>query len=182
MVTACQGEGDMALRICRQLRGNRTRARAGGSTANQQRGKRPERAASAAPDPRAYLQSIIDVRQLAGGEWSWDVMVALQTQPAQYSDLLAAIQKTPLSDIWPGRKHLHLRDATLTRTLRRLEQAELVARVRDTEFPYHTTYRLTAPAHELLDAMLPMTAWAQRHQSLIERTRKRRHGEQSDQE
>jgi DNA-binding HxlR family transcriptional regulator len=126
-----------------------------------------------------HLQSMIDVRHLVGGEWAWDVLTALLVHPAQYGELLTTIQSVPVDNRWPGRTHRQLRDATLTRTLRRLEQCELVERVREAEFPYHTTYHISEPARELLCSMLPVVQWTERHQDLVIRARHRRHEEHS---
>jgi DNA-binding HxlR family transcriptional regulator len=126
------------------------------------------------------LQAILDVRQITGGEWAWDVLLTLLQRPSQYGDLLATIQQTPVKNLWPGKNHRRLRDATLTRTLRRLEQSELVERVRDLEFPYHTTYHISEAARELSNSILPLVQWAEHHQDLIARAQHRRHEEQSD--
>ncbi|MEU6573603.1 winged helix-turn-helix transcriptional regulator [Streptomyces sp. NPDC046805] len=67
----------------------------------------------------------------------------------------------------------------MNRTLRRLEQGELVERIREAEFPYHTTYQLTPAAKELLDVAVPIVAWAESHSDLVERARQRRHQEAS---
>jgi DNA-binding HxlR family transcriptional regulator len=131
------------------------------------------------PDEKEYLQRIIDARHLLSGEWVWDVLVALHRNAAQYTELLVSIQETSVDDGWPGRNHHHLRDATLTRTLRRLEQGELVERVRETEFPYRTTYQLSPPARELISAAVPVVLWVERHQDVVLRARQRRHAEDS---
>jgi DNA-binding HxlR family transcriptional regulator len=114
------------------------------------------------------------------GEWVWDVFVTLHTGPVQYSNLLTAIQNKNFDDGWPGRTHVRLRDSTLNRTLRRLEQGELVERTRETEFPYHTTYHLTSAARELLDLVVPLVGWAEEHSDLVDRARQRRHEEASE--
>jgi DNA-binding HxlR family transcriptional regulator len=134
----------------------------------------------AVSDFRVHLQCLIDVRHLVSGEWSWDVLAALLVRPAQYGDLLAAIQDVAIDNRWPGRYHRRLRDATLTRTLRRLEQCELVERVRESEFPYHTTYHISGPARELLCSMIPVVKWTEQHQALVTRAQHRRHQEQSE--
>ncbi|MFJ6901528.1 winged helix-turn-helix transcriptional regulator [Streptomyces hokutonensis] len=141
----------------------------------------PERRFSRQPGTATerYLQSVIDLRHLLSGEWVWDVFVTLHKGPAHYSNLLTAIQDRRFDDGWPGRTHVHLRDGTLNRTLRRLEQGELVERMRDAEFPYHTTYELTPAARELMDLVLPAVEWVETHADLVDRARRRRHQEAS---
>jgi DNA-binding HxlR family transcriptional regulator len=133
----------------------------------------------AIPDDEKFLQSITDVRHLLSGEWVWDVLVALRSSSAQYTELLSVIQEGAAVDRWPGVKHRRLRDGTLNRTLRRLERGELVERNREPEFPYRTTYQLTEPARELMDATVPVVCWADKHQALVERARARRKAEDS---
>lgn len=116
---------------------------------------------------------------MTNGEWVWDVLVTLHRGPAQYTELLAAIQQRSTGKSWPGRQHHHLRDSTLNRTLRRLEQSELVTGTREPEFPYHATYQLTDPARELLVAAGPLVDWAEKNGELVERVRQRRRNEDS---
>lgn len=129
------------------------------------------------PSDERYLQSVLDLRHLLSGEWVWDVFAALYQESAQYSNLLTTIQDRHVDDGWPGRTHRRLRDSTLNRTLRRLEQGELVDRIREAEFPYHTTYQLTPAARELLDLVVPAVGWVESHADLVERARQRRHEE-----
>lgn len=109
----------------------------------------------------------------------WDVLVALHPRPAQYTELLSSIQERSGVDDWPGVKHRRLRDSTLNRTLRRLERGELIERIRESDFPYHTTYHLTEPARELMDSASPMVLWAEKHQALVDRARARQKAESS---
>lgn len=118
-----------------------------------------------------------DIRHLLSGEWVWDMLVALYPGPAQYTELLNSIQESAGVDGWPGVKHRRLRDSTLNRTLRRLERGELIERVREPDFPYRTTYHLTEPARELMDAASPMALWAEKHRALVGRARERQQAE-----
>ncbi|WP_370880462.1 winged helix-turn-helix transcriptional regulator [Streptomyces aurantiacus] len=95
----------------------------------------------------------------------------------QYTNLLDAIRAQGGDTGWPGRKHRRLQDSPLNRTLRRLEQGELIRRHRELEFPYHATYELSAAAMELLAAMAPLATWAETHTDLVDRARQRRHAE-----
>jgi DNA-binding HxlR family transcriptional regulator len=135
---------------------------------------------SVRPYEGKYLQHIIDVRHLLAGEWVWDVLVTLNRSPAQYTELLATIQGCSGGDGWPGRQHRRLRDGTLNRTLRRLEQAELVESFKEKIFPYRTTYQLTEPAGELLESAMPLVLWAGRHGALVSRVKERRRAEDDE--
>ena len=132
---------------------------------------------SVTPADDAYAQRVHDVRHLLSGEWVWDILVALHRRPLQYTKLLHAIRAKPGHNGWPGRKHLYLQDSTLNRTLRRMEQGELVRHSREPQFPYHATYELSSAAEELLTAMVPVIEWAESHSDLVERVRKRRRGD-----
>jgi DNA-binding HxlR family transcriptional regulator len=125
-------------------------------------------------DEIRYLQRIYDLHRLLNGEWIWDVFISLHPGPLQYTGLLTAIRERSLENGWPGRNHVYLQDSTLNRTLRRLEEAELVDRSREDVFPYRVTYRLTHPAQQLLTAAVPLIDWADEHWRLLERARQRR--------
>jgi DNA-binding HxlR family transcriptional regulator len=135
---------------------------------------------SSRPDDDTYLQRGIDVRHILNGEWVWDVLVTLRRGPAQYTSLLEAIQSRSTDGGWPGRQHRHLRDGTLNRTLRRMEQSERVEGTREQEFPYRATYQLTSAAQELLAATAGLVDWAEQHSDLLDRVRERRRAETSD--
>lgn len=124
-----------------------------------------------------YLQRIHDFLHLLNGEWDWDVFVALQDGPLLYTELLHAVRaQTPASN-WPGRTHQYLQEGTLSRTLLRLTQGELIQRERATCFPFTATYQLAPPARELLTVMAPAAAWTEIHSGLLVRAQQRRHGE-----
>ena len=134
---------------------------------------------SPTPDDELYLQRIHDFRQLLNGEWVWDVLVALHDGPMQYTNLLHKIREKSTDNGWPGKTHQHIQDSTLNRTLRRLEQGELVKRRRENEFPYHVTYQLMPAARELLVVIVPVVEWAESHGDLLGRVQQRRHDEAS---
>ncbi|MEU6379272.1 winged helix-turn-helix transcriptional regulator [Streptomyces sp. NPDC046909] len=116
---------------------------------------------------------------MISGEWTWDVLVALHSGPLQYTVLLDVIRSKQSGTGWPGKKHNYLRDGTLNRTLRRLEQGELVEHNRETEFPYRSAYELTAAAEQLLAAAASWAEWAESNADLLERTRERRRVEEA---
>jgi len=129
----------------------------------------------------AYLQRVHDLRHLLSGEWVWDVLTALVDGPQKYTDLLNSVRARQEDTGWPGKKHMYLRDGPLNKTLRRLEQGELVKRNQGDSFPYHTAYELTPAAQKLLVSVVPMVEWAESHADLLNRARQRRHtGETED--
>ncbi|MFE0256172.1 winged helix-turn-helix transcriptional regulator [Streptomyces sp. NPDC059010] len=60
--------------------------------------------------------------------------------------------------------HRYIQDSVLNRTLTKLREEELVQRSRESAFPYHTTYRITASGRGLLDALLPLARWAEQRE------------------
>ncbi|MFJ3779777.1 winged helix-turn-helix transcriptional regulator [Streptomyces sp. NPDC090075] len=126
------------------------------------------------------LQGLHDVRHLLSGEWTWDVLVALIDKPLQYTRLLDTIRSFENDTGWPSRKHHHLQDSQLNRTLRRLEQGELVNRTREAKFPYHATYEISSAARALLTAASPLVLWADDYGDLLDRVRQRRREDVSD--
>lgn len=138
-------------------------------------GDRRRHSASSA-DECHFLQGVHDLRRLLNGEWVWDVFISLRSGPMQYTGILTAIRARPLENDWPGRNHTYLQESTLNRTLRRLEEAELIDRLREDAFPYRTTYWLTPPAMQLLTAAMPFVEWAEEHADLLDRARQRRGG------
>ncbi|MFF7982867.1 winged helix-turn-helix transcriptional regulator [Streptomyces sp. NPDC007901] len=135
---------------------------------------------SPSSDKHRFLQGLHDIRHLLSGEWTWDVLVALLDEPLQYTKLLDTIRSLDNDTGWPSRKHRHLQDSQLNRTLRRLEQGELVKRTREATFPYHATYEISLAAVELLTAASSLVLWAEDHADLLDRVRQRRKEDVSD--
>lgn len=129
------------------------------------------------PGDSRFVRRVHDIRHLVSGEWAWDVLVTLHRGPMQYTSLLESIRAQDSDTGWPGRKHRWLQDSPLNRTLRRLEQGELITRHREINFPYHATYELSPAARELLAVMTPLATWAETHTDLVHRARQRRHAE-----
>jgi len=129
---------------------------------------------SPSPDEHRFLQGLHDIRRLLSGEWTWDVLIALHPQPLPYTKLLDTIRSRDTTTGWPGVKHRRLQDGPFNKTLRRLEQGELITRTRDDCFPYRTTYELTPAARELLVSAAPLVAWTEAHAELLGRVKQRR--------
>ncbi|WP_079195525.1 winged helix-turn-helix transcriptional regulator [Streptomyces acidiscabies] len=132
------------------------------------------------PHEDVFLQGLHDVRHVISGEWTWDILVALHDGPLRFTRLRDTIRELNNATKWPGIKHLHLRDGPLIRTLRRLEQAELVRHTRESDFPRPATYELTPPARELLISATSLVLWAEAHADLLDRARQRREEKNSD--
>lgn len=132
---------------------------------------------SLTPDDRRFARGVHDVRYLMSGEWTWDVLIALHGGPLHYTSLLNVIRAQDNVAGWPGRKHRRLQDSPLNRTLRRLEQGELVKHDRESDFPYRATYELSSAAEELLSVAAPLAMWAETHSDLLDRARQRRRAE-----
>ncbi|MFE0104469.1 winged helix-turn-helix transcriptional regulator [Streptomyces sp. NPDC059009] len=125
-----------------------------------------------APEDARFTERFRDLRQMINGEWIPDILVALSEGPAQYSVVLSRVRERTKNDGWTSRRR-HLQESILTRTLRRMEQRELITHEREDSFPYHAHYRLTPAAVELLTAVAPFVSWAERHTDLVERARAR---------
>ena len=126
----------------------------------------------------AYIQDMRDLLHWLHRKWAPDVLVALASGPLRYTSLLATIRSRTVTDRWTDKGQPEIADSTLNRTLRQMELDELVERVRDeTVFPPEASYRLTAMARELLDALEPAIEWVGRHPELIDRVQKNRREE-----
>lgn len=120
----------------------------------------------------SFAQHVRNILHMLNGEWIPDVLVTLSDGQAQYTDLLNTIRAETAHDGWSGSRHRYLQESVLNRTLRRLEQEELVDRDREKVFPYRTWYKLTPAAEALLSAWGPLTEWSVRHTDLVGRAQK----------
>lgn len=137
-------------------------------------GPREEVEESARPQEDEFTQRVRDSLHLLYGEWIPDVLITLSTGPEQYTDLLNSIRASPSDADWSGRRHRYLQESVLSRTLRRLEQDELVVRHREDVFPYRVSYQVTPAAEELLVALVPLAKWTERHAGLVKQARQQR--------
>ncbi|PWK84525.1 HxlR family transcriptional regulator [Lentzea atacamensis] len=104
-----------------------------------------------------YWFGLYRLLQLFKGEWVPAILAALAGGPRHFSEILATIHDTaigqPDSDRW-------LHDSILTRTLRSMEEKELVVRHELlAQFPKSTVYELTPLAAELLASLAPAVQW-----------------------
>ncbi|MGW7514148.1 winged helix-turn-helix transcriptional regulator [Streptomyces sp. NPDC054796] len=115
-------------------------------------------------------QNFRDVLHFMNGEWIPDVLVTLKNGPKLYTDLLYSVRANTCDDGWSDKHHRYLQESVLNRTLRRMEQTELIQRRRDSEFPYRVSYRLTSAADRLLHLMAPaVSAWCSENAELVVR-------------
>jgi diguanylate cyclase (GGDEF)-like protein len=110
------------------------------------------RAVGPAREP-TYWFGLYNLLQLFKGEWVPAILGTLADGPKHFSEILATIHSTaigqPDSDRW-------LHDSILTRTLRSMEEKELVVRHElQARFPKSTVYELTPLATELLASLAP---------------------------
>ncbi|MFS8104096.1 diguanylate cyclase [Lentzea alba] len=104
-----------------------------------------------------YWFGLYKLLQLFKGEWVPAILAALADGPQHFSEILATIHDTaigqPDSDRW-------LHDSILTRTLRSMEEKELVIRHEfPARFPKSTVYELTPLAEALLASLAPAVQW-----------------------
>lgn len=128
---------------------------------------------SASPQDGIFAQRVRDIHHLLNGEWIPDVLVVLSAGPQRYTDLLNSVRAKTDHDGWSGNRHRYLQESVLNRTLRRLEDMELVERQREPVFPCHTWYQLTPASQELLTALMPIAEWSENHTGLVQRARTR---------
>ncbi|PSL53235.1 diguanylate cyclase (GGDEF)-like protein [Saccharothrix carnea] len=112
-----------------------------------------EEAAAAVAQQASYWQGLYEVVHLLKGEWVPAILAALADGPRHFTEILSTIHATtvgqPDSDRW-------LHDSILGRTLRRMEDKQLVTRHEEpARFPKSTVYELTSQAAALLSALTP---------------------------
>ncbi|WP_425838314.1 winged helix-turn-helix transcriptional regulator [Streptomyces fractus] len=98
-------------------------------------------------------------------EWLPDILEALAPGPLQYRTLLDNVRanNSNSGEADQNSSRRDIQESVLNRTLAKMRELGLIDKDRDTGFPYHTTYRITAAGQELLDALVPLMHWAQRH-------------------
>lgn len=98
------------------------------------------------PAESGFIREVLD---RIGDKWTVLVISTLGGKPLRYSDLQASI---------PG-----ISQRMLTVTLKALERDGLLTRTAFPEVPPRVVYELTELGSSLLDAVLPMAAWAATH-------------------
>ncbi|MGP3769770.1 winged helix-turn-helix transcriptional regulator [Streptomyces sp. SDT5-1] len=98
-------------------------------------------------------------------EWLADILEVLAANPHQYSALLEEVRTNCCNSGDPehnsGRRYIQ--DSVLNRTLAKMRELGLIEKDRETDFPYHTTYRITSAGEDLLGALVPLMHWTERH-------------------
>lgn len=126
-----------------------------------------------------YVERLHDLHHMLDSHWFGYILAELRGGPTHYTDLLEAIQvAAKTADRWTGKRR-KLDGKVLSEKLRWLEDAELIDRCEEPHvWPRSVCYRLTPAAEDLLQAVLPLAEWGERHTDLIERARRRRKNNQ----
>ncbi|WP_405663788.1 winged helix-turn-helix transcriptional regulator [Streptomyces sp. NBC_00079] len=100
-------------------------------------------------------------------EWVTDLLEALAAGPRRYNELLQLLQasRDGVNDPRQDAEQRHIQDSVLNRVLAKLRAEGLVLRDRESVFPYHTTYFITAAGQELLESLIPLARWVERQQN-----------------
>ncbi|GGS59407.1 diguanylate cyclase [Actinokineospora fastidiosa] len=118
----------------------------------------------------AYWHGLYEVLQLLKGEWVPAILATLINGPRHFTEILSTIHDTTIGQPDSGR---WLHDSILGRTLRRMEDKDLVTRHEEpNRFPKSTVYELTPLASVLLTTLAPAVRCVS--------TRNRQEGELSD--
>ncbi|MEB8338059.1 winged helix-turn-helix transcriptional regulator [Streptomyces endophyticus] len=129
---------------------------------------KPEHHTDVPPPPHSTPHSVAQrsryALRLLRREWLPDVLEALTPGPRQYGELLKDVRSNGNSaQTAQNSSRRYLQESVLTRTLTKMRELDLIDKDRETDFPYHTTYRITSAGQELLDALVPLMHWAERH-------------------
>ena len=103
--------------------------------------------------------AVREVLNRVGDKWSVLVVVLLREGPKRFSELRRAIEGVS--------------QRMLTLTLRGLERDGLVKRTVEPSIPPRVDYELTALGRTLLEPVMALAQWAQRHRSAIQSSRQR---------
>jgi len=107
----------------------------------------------------SYRQSILEALSILKGPWIVAVIAAMAEGKIRYKDLLDSINEAEARAGWPGHD-TPLRKRTLTDTLQRAQQADLVERLPQGNSTFDgVEYRLTAKGKALLLALRPLASW-----------------------
>ncbi|WP_309111676.1 diguanylate cyclase [Saccharothrix sp.] len=105
----------------------------------------------------AYWHGLYEVVQLLKGEWVPAILATLADGPRHFTEILSTIHSTTIGQPDPDR---WLHDSILGRTLRRMEDKNLVTRhEQPARFPKSTVYELTPLATALLTTLAPAVQW-----------------------
>lgn len=129
---------------------------------------KPEHHTKVTPPPQPTPPSVSHrsryALRLLRREWLPDVLEALAPGPRQYSALLEDVRSNGSSEeTEQNSRRRYIQESVLTRTLAKMRELDLIDKDREADFPYHTTYRITAAGQELLDALVPLMHWAEHH-------------------
>lgn len=107
------------------------------------------------PADSAFIREVLD---RIGDKWTVLVISTLGSGALRYSDLQASV---------PG-----ISQRMLTVTLKELERDGLLTRTAYAEVPPRVVYELTDLGRSLLDAVMPLAAWAAGHHDQVAANRR----------
>ncbi|MBE8519362.1 helix-turn-helix transcriptional regulator [Amycolatopsis sp. H6(2020)] len=123
------------------------------------------------------LRKLHDAKQLFGGDWMTAILLALQSGPKHYTELLdmvGSLNDAAAANNWSGRPRV-LHASVLTRTLKTMTADHLIVRHQEPGvFPPSVVYTLAPATREALDAMQPLADWVSRHADIVDQARHRR--------
>jgi DNA-binding HxlR family transcriptional regulator len=114
-----------------------------------------------------FLACWYDARALTAADWTPSILMALLDGPLHYREIKSIVSSFRVSD----RRTLRPRtfhESSLSRTLSRMTDDSLLERHECLgAFPPSVTYSLTPAARAIVDAVVPMAAWAQHNRAMI---------------
>jgi DNA-binding HxlR family transcriptional regulator len=114
-----------------------------------------------------FLRGLYDLKYLFGDKWAPATLVTLSGGPMRRKEILSTISSYSIGEGWSD-KHAVLHDSILARTLKKMTEEGLLARIRCTKtFPVTVTYELKPEVLEFLPLTETLVAWADEHQELI---------------
>ncbi|KAA2253303.1 helix-turn-helix transcriptional regulator [Solihabitans fulvus] len=117
------------------------------------------------------LRGLDDLKYLFGDKWVPAILVVLSNGPMRRKDILSTINSYSIGKEWSDKRAV-LHDSYLARTVKKLTEAGLVTRTRDTEaFPPRVYYSVKAEVVESLELTKPLLAWIEAHPELIAQAR-----------
>jgi DNA-binding HxlR family transcriptional regulator len=111
------------------------------------------------PLSRDACPAVREVLNRVGDKWSVLIVALLRDGPMRFNELRRSIEG--------------ISQRMLTLTLRGLERDGLVSRSIESTIPPRVDYALTSLGRTLLDPIMALAAWAERHRETIQKARER---------
>jgi DNA-binding HxlR family transcriptional regulator len=126
------------------------------------------------------LRGLYDLKYLFGDKWVPAILVLLLNGPMRRKEILSTLSSYSIGKDWSD-KHTVLHDSYLARVLKKLTEAGLLARTRETEpFPPRVYYSLKPEVVEFLELSRTLLTWIDAHPDVIARAQEyaRRNGDE----